>query len=434
MPSKYTLEAAPVDFRALEFKPQELKVEGPDMNLHAQALARYEQRKKEAQQERKSFDTTLEKIRTTIGDDEDSKQWFDNFVAKHTADIDEAISTGDYGKALSLATLSGNAILRDEEYLDRKKNWEDYKLQRDAIEKNNNINQITKQRWLETHKYEYNVGADGRWHKKDDKFNPYAANAVVDDIDWERSVALAMGMAQPKVTSSNTQTSTGSQISNTNAEGITHASGSTSGSQYSTQRTLLPYEKLRENITTYFKTSEHRAQAAQAFENDVYVATKLKEQIDEAKRNNSPNLASLENEFKQYEYLFEQTKVKDLNDETLNDYIFRRTEAYARNASRDDISISAVTQSTNQRTDDWQTAGTRNGTGNGKGTQTGDEQGSEEYNNLGVKGNSDTFRAVANFALGAVETATNIISGSPSAAPKVTKVIKKSSNKNNKTN
>ena len=66
MPNKYTLEAAPVDFRALEFKPQELKVEGPDMNLHAQALARYEQRKKEAQQQRASFDTTLEKIRLNL--------------------------------------------------------------------------------------------------------------------------------------------------------------------------------------------------------------------------------------------------------------------------------------------------------------------------------------------------------------------------------
>lgn len=425
MPSKYTLEAAPVDFRALEFKPQELKVEGPDMNLHAQALARYEQRKKEAQQERKSFDVTLEKIRTTIGDDEDSKQWFDNFVAKHTADIDEAISTGDYGKALSLATLSGNAILRDEEYLDRKKNWEDYKLQRDTIEKNNNINQITKQRWLETHKYEYNVGDDGRWHKKGDDFNPYSGNAVVDDIDWERSIALAMGMAQPKTTSDSTQNKTGSQISNTNAEGISHAKGSSAGSQFSTQTTILTKTQLRNNVTQYFKTSEHRAQAAQAFENDKYVANKLKERINNAQPGD-PSVDSLKEEFKKYEYLFDQTG----NPISLDKYIVNRTESYVTNAARKDVARSRANESSYSENNDLQTAGTRNGTGNGKGTQTGDEQGSEEYNNLGVKGNSDTFGAVANVVLGAVETATNIISGSPSAAPKVTKVIKKSSNTN----
>lgn len=385
MPSKYTLEAAPVDFRALEFKPQELKVEGPDMNLHAQALARYEQRKKEAQQERKSFDTTLEKIRTTIGDDEDSKQWFDNFVAKHTADIDEAISTGDYGKALSLATLSGNAILRDEEYLDRKKNWEDYKLQRDTIEKNNNINQITKQRWLETHKYEYNVGDDGRWHKKGDDFNPYSGNAVVDDIDWERSVALAMGMAQPKTTSDSTQNKTGSQISNTNAEGISHAKGSSSGSQFSTQTTILTKTQLRNNVTQYFKTSEHRAQAAQAFENDKYVANKLKERINNAQPGD-PSVDSLKEEFKKYEYLFDQTG----NPISLDKYIINRTESYVTNAARKDVAKSRANENTYAETNDLQTAGTRNGTGNGKGTQTEDEQGNDRYNNLGVAGKGGT--------------------------------------------
>lgn len=385
MPSKYTLEAAPVDFRALEFKPQELKVEGPDMNLHAQALARYEQRKKEAQQERKSFDTTLEKIRTTIGDDEDSKQWFDNFVAKHTADIDEAISTGDYGKALSLATLSGNAILRDEEYLDRKNNWEDYKLQRDTIEKNNNINQITKQRWLETHKYEYNVGDDGRWHKKGDDFNPYSGNTVVDDIDWERSVALAMGMAQPKTTSDSTQNKTGSQISNTNAEGISHAKGSSSGSQFSTQTTILTKTQLRNNVTQYFKTSEHRAQAAQAFENDKYVANKLKERINNAKPGD-PSVDSLKEEFKKYEYLFDQTG----NPISLDKYIINRTESYVTNAARKDVARSRANENTYAETNDLQTAGTRNGTGSGKGTQTEDEQGNDRYNNLAVAGKGGT--------------------------------------------
>ena len=290
-----------VNFTGSVFKPQELKFEAPEASIAQQALRQYENRVNQANAATTSFEKVASDLKQNLSNDDKTNAWFNNWLGGYKSQIDSLANSGNYGEAMRVANELGAKILRDPEYNKRKEHFAQFNKKLDEIKSNKNLNPETKQRWIETHKYDPDQQLeDGSWGLKDDTFNGLYGDLVVDDINIAQAITEIAGIANPETHTKESESKIGTSTNNTNLEGTNIQSSSSTGSGRTRQTTKLSLTDLVNNRESYIMS--HERQIVQMFENDKYFRKKAKERL--AKMNPSDsNYAQAKAEVDRYSFL-----------------------------------------------------------------------------------------------------------------------------------
>lgn len=154
---------APATFQGNIFMPQQA-----DMSLLARSLDKIEQRELATSQQRGVIAKALADVELNEAEDE----WKTNYANDIQNQINSLISFGDYSNALNRATTLAGKALADPALRGRIRAQQDYKKKRDEILARPDLNQVTKDRWLEQNPYHY-----------EDKFD--ANGNIVGGTKWE---------------------------------------------------------------------------------------------------------------------------------------------------------------------------------------------------------------------------------------------------------
>lgn len=290
-----------VNFSGTVFKPQELKFEAPEASIAQQSLHQYENRVNQANAATTNIEKVSADLKKDLSNDDKTNAWFDNWFGKYRAQIDALSNSGNYGEAMRVANELGAKITKDPEYLKRKEHYNQFKTKLSEIQNNKNLNPETKQRWIETHKYDPDQSLDdGSWGLKDDTFNSIYGDLVVDDINIAQAITEIAGIANPETHTVGTDNTVGTSTNNTDLNGINRQSSSSSMSGRTRQSTKLDLKALKNNREAYIMA--HERQIVQLFENDKYFRNKAKERL--AKMNPSDsNYKQAKAEVDRYSFL-----------------------------------------------------------------------------------------------------------------------------------
>lgn len=250
----------PAVFNPIEFKPVEA-----DYGILERAMAKQEERKQKAIQQQTIVKQALGKVREQLHQDEETDNWFNNYVSNIENNINAATEVGDYANALNVATQEAGNILNDAEVTGRIRSNQEYneelKVQQ-ARRERGDISQDTYDWWVKENPYKFNPTLDNNGkvigaQKYEPTFRPE------NDLKWENVYVLAKQMLSPEKGSSGSS-------SNVDRNGV--IGRITSGGSYQ-------YERIRpEDITaTVGKIIGNNWKALkQDFEVKLYQLEKLK--------------------------------------------------------------------------------------------------------------------------------------------------------------
>lgn len=137
---------APAAFQAAVFTPEK-----EDMSLLQRSLTTLDERKERTDQQRAAIQSALSKIKLNAAEDE----WKTNYINDIIGKINAASRFGDYSAALEVATTMAGEALSNPGLLGRQRANEEYEKYKTIIENRNDLNQVTKDRWLATNPYHY---------------------------------------------------------------------------------------------------------------------------------------------------------------------------------------------------------------------------------------------------------------------------------------
>ena len=149
---------APAIFQGNTFTPQQA-----DMSLLARSLDKIEQRELATNQQRGATAKALADVELNEAEDE----WKANYANRIQDEINGLIAFGDYSNALNRSAVLAGKALADPALRGRVRAQQEYKKKRDEVLARTDLNQVTKDRWLEQNPYHY-----------EDKFDAYG-NVVV---------------------------------------------------------------------------------------------------------------------------------------------------------------------------------------------------------------------------------------------------------------
>ena len=137
---------SPATFQGNTFAPQQA-----DMSLLARSLDKIEQRELATNQQRGAIAKALADVELNEAEDE----WKSNYANDIQNQINGLIQFGDYSNALNAATTLAGKALADPALKGRVRAQQEYKKKRDEVLARADLNQVTKDRWLEQNPYHY---------------------------------------------------------------------------------------------------------------------------------------------------------------------------------------------------------------------------------------------------------------------------------------
>lgn len=138
------------------FTPTPFTLQSPDMNILSKTIDRMEQRQIAARQQQSNIAKMLGDIDLNAAEDE----WKSNYINDIQEQIQSAIRLGDYSTAMNVASSLGNKIYTDPALKGRIKANKDYEESKQQVMSRNDIDQVTKDRWLAENKYHYEDTTD----------------------------------------------------------------------------------------------------------------------------------------------------------------------------------------------------------------------------------------------------------------------------------
>lgn len=250
----------PVVFNPIEFKPVEA-----DYSILERAMAKQEERQKEANEKYNIIKQTVGKLRKTIHQDPETLARFDEIINNELKPIDNAVNVGDFSNVGLISQNAAGNILENAEIGGMQQRNEQFEKE-DEIQRarrdRGDISQDTYEWWSKQNPYTNDniIDANGKVigaQKYEPTFRPE------NDLKWENVYALAKQMLSPEK---------GSIGSTTNYDKHGVISNTTVGSDYR-------YERIRpEDITaTVGKIIGNNWKALkQDFEVKLYQLEKLK--------------------------------------------------------------------------------------------------------------------------------------------------------------
>lgn len=302
----------------------------------------------EAIKQKSAIDVALGQIKLNSAED----KWKYNYGKKIQQRIDEAAQFGDYSRALDTAVLEAGKAVSSPEITGRIRANENYEKAKQEVAARNDINSITKERWLDQNKYHYedtydddgNIVGGTDWQSS---WNP------VRRVQIEKLITLAGQLAAPTKRSTSTQTSTsisdeqgiGGNAEEGGSNGLRSVkTGSASSSGSSMTRETLTKEKLDEVYNALFKLDPDNMNSLIQDYDDVKwkigkLKTKLDRTTDETERQN------IQNEINGYGA---DVYDKDGNPLKLKEYMLSKVGLITKNMAYDNIGTSS--QSSNSTT------------------------------------------------------------------------------------
>lgn len=342
-----------VEFAGILPETKTVTFEAPDNNILARSLQLNEQREISANTAQASFEKAIQQMASNIGPDNASKEWLSNFANAKRQEIQDYINRGDYHNARLLATKAADEILNDPEYLNRKSHWESYKEQRDAILKRNDISEIRKKRWLDSNPYSYDGAVSGEWNPSyNQTLGGRTFSYVAPDMNWDEFFKRGLALARPEVSTESSSSRHTRGSSNTASDGTSRGSTSMSGSSSSLTITDLDPEKIKKSVLTLLQDADIREQIYQDFDDNVYRAQDLDNQIA-ALADNDPYKKVLQDRRKQYDWMYDQGGALI----SFDDYVSKHFNDWYQTASQHDVqhatsSESGRTSEVNNKTSD----------------------------------------------------------------------------------
>lgn len=196
------------------------------------ALNKIDERSDRAIERKSSIDAALSQVKLNSKED----QWKYDYIKGLKDKIDKAAKYGDYSRALDVATEIANQAVNSPELIGRMRANETYETKKKEVEARNDINEITKKRWLAQNVYNYedikdnegNIVGGTDWTAK---WNP------VKQIDPVQLAALAGQFTSEERKGTSTRSSYSNTFSDEN--GIKDANGNIrTGSTEAVQNSL----------------------------------------------------------------------------------------------------------------------------------------------------------------------------------------------------
>lgn len=267
---QYSLKKANIQFTPLqgvEYKPMEY-----NMGYLADSLNRMEERERKATEEQSKLDVTFAKIKEQLHQDDETQQWFHDWEKKQRATIEGFAQLGDYSNAIKYASNMASSALDDGELQARIKTNQQYETWKNEINKNNSIEQRTKDRLLEE---------EGNQYKFDPIFDKNDPSKVISGHDWKASVNPVPHIEHSNIAAWVVQYLPEEQYTWNNLD----ETGLTSGGSY--------YRKRAEAIDNVYNAllqsgGQYMQSLRQEYYDDAYEEKKLEEEI------NNPNLSDAE--------------------------------------------------------------------------------------------------------------------------------------------
>lgn len=267
---QYSLNKANIQFTPLqgvEYKPMEY-----NMGHLADSLNRMEERERKATEEQSKLDVTFAKIKEQLHQDDETQQWFHDWEKKQRATIEGFAQLGDYSNAIKYASNMASSALDDGELQARIKTNQQYETWKNEINKNNTIEQRTKDRLLEE---------EGNQYKFDPIFDKNDPSKVISGHDWKASENPVPHIEHSNIAAWVVQYLPEEQYTWNNLD----ETGLTSAGSYHRKRAEAidnVYNALLQSGGQYMQSLR------QEYYDDVYEEKKLEEEI------NNPNLSDAE--------------------------------------------------------------------------------------------------------------------------------------------
>lgn len=136
----------PAVFQGNTFTPQQA-----DTSLLARSLDKIEQRELATSQQRGAIAKALADVELNEAED----AWKANYANRIQDEINGLIAVGDYSNALNRSAILAGKALADPALRGRVRAQQEYKKKRDEVLARTDLNQVTKDRWLEQNPYHY---------------------------------------------------------------------------------------------------------------------------------------------------------------------------------------------------------------------------------------------------------------------------------------
>lgn len=181
------------------YKPQPLQFESPDNSITQRSLRQFEERQNWAFERVLEFNNYVSEISPQLSPDEETQHWFKNLYNDYTNRIKERSNCGDYGGAGRLAMEFTSELMNSNELRARIRSWEEYKEKVMQYLNDNEIRDITKQRWIELNPYTFKPTYDSKG--KVLSYKPFQLSGKfgllnqypLKPINWEETVSLFIG-------------------------------------------------------------------------------------------------------------------------------------------------------------------------------------------------------------------------------------------------
>lgn len=272
-----------------------------NLDAFATSLNKIDEKNQQALKQRTAIDIALSQV--NLDSSEDS--WKSQYAQKIKDAIDNEAQYGDYSRALNTATMLAGTAVSSPELLGRQKAFAEREEAKKLVN-SMNINETTKQRWEEQNAYNYQDTYDPitgkiiggtRWKAN---WNPVAPT------DYVGVAAKAIQLAAPE----HKGTSSSSDIGNSNADGSSKRTGSSSGFSYS----KLTADKIKQNFNAVFASTPGAYESLmQDYDDNVWLMNKKEKELSQM----DPNSAGYETVKNEYNDI--KSKMTDKNGIILKD-------------------------------------------------------------------------------------------------------------------
>lgn len=144
--SLQTATLTPAAYQAAIFTPQK-----EDMTLLQRSMQTLDERKEKTDQQRAALRAAIGKVQLNAAED----AWKTDYINRLSSRIDSAAQFGDYSAALETATRLAGEAASSPELLGRERANVKYQEELKKIQSNNQLDELTKQRWMAVNPYRY---------------------------------------------------------------------------------------------------------------------------------------------------------------------------------------------------------------------------------------------------------------------------------------